>query len=181
MSYALIHINSATRAASDVAAGYSDEFLISEMGTFATIAVPTPSSTPGSSKLVSTAHTFGAGDGYTELRGKMGSTGADGESVGESGGGVMKYNPKVTVVGDGPVQCEYIENLLNKEVMILAGAPDCNSTKPYAQYGGKCSVCIITKVTFKSGAKLSGGLKEYELTFETYEKNFYTATITKKS
>ena len=181
MSIALIHINAATRSASDVKAGYSDELLIAEYGNFLSVKGPVGGGAPGASKMITASHTFPAGEGYTELRGKIGSTGADGESIGEAGGGVMKYKPKVAVVGDGAIQCEYIENLLNKEVMVLAGAPDCDSTNPYAQYGGKCSVCIVTKVTFKSGSKNSGGLKEYELEFETFDKYFYVGTVTKKS
>ena len=177
---ALIHINSATRAASDVKAGYADEFLIAEMKDITTIAPPLNDGTPGSSKEVTAAHTFGAGKGFTELRGKSGVANADGESVGESGGGVMQYKPKITIVGDGPVQCEYIENLLNKEVMILAPNPDCYSNAPYTQFGGKCSVAIITKVNFKSGLKNSGGLKEADIEFSTFDKFFYSGTVTKK-
>lgn len=181
MNIALIHINAQTRAAADVKAGYSDEILIAEISDFATIAQPVFDPTvPGSSKAITTAHTFPNGKGFTELRGKQGSAAGDGDSIGEVGGTVMQYKPKITVVGDSDVQCEYIENLLYKEVMIQLPPPDCNSTSPMVQMGGKCSSAVISKVTLKTGSKNSGGLKEYEIEFSTFDKFFYSATVTKK-
>lgn len=181
---ALAHIKADTVSSSEKRAGYSDVILIAEVAKFTSIASPGAYAAAGDSKKISTAHTFPAGppvEGFYELRGKRGTTGGDGESIGESGGGLMEYKPSVDVVGDNAEMCEYIENLLNKEVIMLLGSPVCDSADPYVQFGGSCSPAEVEKVTLRTGKKTEGGLKVYTITFKTTEKFFYSGTVTKNA
>lgn len=185
MSVALINISSGTVSASERKAGFSDEVLISEMSAFDTIASALTSSGAGDSKKITSAHTFPVAvdpdpaNGFHSIKAKRGTVTHDGESKGEEGGGVMEYKPKFMLIGDNAKTCEFIENLLNREVMLLHQSPNCGSTDPLLQYGSKCSPAVVEKVTEKAGTKKDGGLKVYEVTFVTTEKFFYSGTVTK--
>jgi hypothetical protein len=178
---ALIHVKADTTNASERRGGFSDELLISEIAEFLDIKTPGAWAAAGDSKKITTAHTFDATKGFFELRARRGTAQGDGESIGEEGGGIMEYKPTVEVVGDNAKMCEYIENILQKELIIMLGSPVCDSTDPYVQYGSKCSAAVVDKVTFRSAKKSEGGLKVYTITFKTTEKFFYSSTITKNT
>jgi hypothetical protein len=174
----LAHVTAATVSSSERKAGFSDQILIQEVAKFLSIAAPGTYTNPGDSKKIATAHTFAADEGFFQLRGKRGTVSADGESKGEEGGGLMEYKPKFQVVADNAVMAEYIEELLNREIIVLLGAPKCSSSDPYQQYGGSCSPAVVEKVTLKTGEEKDGGLKVYEITLVSTEKFFYSGTVT---
>lgn len=180
----LAHIAAGAATTSQKRAGHSDEILIAEYASFTSIAAPGAYAAAGDSKKISTAHTFEAGppvEGFFAYRGKRGTVGSDGESIGESGGGIMEYKPTFEIVGDTPEICEQMENLLNKEVIVLLGSPVCDSTDPYIQLGGKCGPAEVEKVTLRTGKKSEGGLKVWTVTLKTTERFYYSGTVTRNA
>lgn len=181
MAYDFSHLNDAVILAADKKPGHSDVVLMAPAGIFTSIATPTtPFTNPGDSKKITTAHTFPVGKGFVEIKCKPKSIEPGGTANGEAGGQVPLYQYKCIVKGDSPQILEFLENMLNEDVIVLFNSPECG-VDSYVQIGSKCSSANVTGFTPRGGSRGAGGFKEYEFTFESTDKFFYSGTVTKKT
>jgi hypothetical protein len=181
MAFNFGHINAAKIAAADKKPGHSDVALMAVLGSFTLCQVPTaPFANPGDSKKITTAHTFPANSGFVELQCKSKSIEPGGDASGEAGGQVINYKYKVIVKGDSAEILEWIENMLNEDMVWLFNSPQCGVDE-YVQIGSRCNPAIISGFAPRGGSRGAGGFKEYEFIVESADKFFYSATVTKKS
>jgi hypothetical protein len=171
-------ITAAVVAAADKKPGHSDVVLISPTSEFTTIAIPTaPFVNPGDSKKITADHTFPTNAGWKKIQCKANSIDPTGDAAGEAGGQVAKYKYKIIIKGDSPHINEFVENLLNEDIIALFNDPVCGVDN-YVQLGSACTPANLSGWAFRGGNKTAGGFKEYEFTIESSDKFFYEGTVT---
>ncbi len=181
MAFNFGHITSTTVGAADKKPGHSDVALMAPTSIFTALQVPTaPFTNPGDSKKITTAHTFGASAGFVQVQCKAKAIEPGGDAQGEAGGQVPTYKYKVIVKGDSAEILEWLENMLNEDMVWLFNSPECG-VNSYVQIGGKCNPANISGFTHRGGSRGAGGFKEYEFIVESSDKFFYTSTVTLKS
>lgn len=165
-------------AASDKKPGHSDRVLFAPTSTFTLIANPTgPFTNPGDTKRITANHTFPVNGGFKEFNCKARSVEPTADASGEAGGQVPLYKWKCIIKGDGPHINEFVENLLNEDIIALFNDPVCGQNN-YVQAGSQCTPAEIAGFAFRGGTKSAGGFKEYEFMIQSSDKFFYSGIVT---
>jgi hypothetical protein len=181
VSYNFSNITSAIVADADVKPGHSDIALFAPMDEFTTIAVPGAWAAAGDYKKITTAHTFPALAGFSQLKSKPGRVRQEGTTaVGEKGGLVPVYQYIIAVKGHSAVIEEWLEQAMNLEGIWLFNSPECGVNE-YIQLGSSCNPAEMTAYTSKSGSRNEGGVREYEITLQSNDKYWYSGTVTVKA
>lgn len=161
--------------------GYKNIVLWAPRDTFTSIKMPVVGGTPaaGDSLKITTAHTFGASDGFISWLCKQGSVTITGQTNGDPGSKIMTYSTKFVLLGDSASTQEQLESLLNDDVIALFKDANCLAATDYVQLGNDC---INPEFDVKFDGKTTNeGLKEYEVTMTCKKaKYFYSATVTEK-
>jgi len=172
-----INITSAVVSAAESKPGHSDVLYLAPAGWFDTIQSTLSDGTPGSTKRVTGTHTFNAGKGWLRTECKAKSIDPTGDAQGEAGGQVPSYKYKVIIKGDSPEILEFVEGILNEDLIAIFNGPICG-TDNFTQIGNECSKAQISGFAFRGGSRANGGFKEYEFVIESSEKVFYEGAIT---
>jgi hypothetical protein len=175
------NITAAVVGAADTKPGHSDIALFAPLDEFATIGTPAVWAAAGDSKKITTAHTFGVGDGFAQLKAKPGRVREEGSNaVGEKGGLVPVYQFILTIKGQSAVIEEWLEEAMNLEGIWLFNSPECG-VNAYVQLGSSCNPAEISAYTSKSGSRNDGGVREYEITVQSSDKYWYSGAVTIKA
>lgn len=181
MAYNFTAINNAVVGAASTKPGHSDVVFFSPIDEFATIAVPGTYTNPGDKKKITTAHTFGVGDGFVRIKCKPGSVREEGSTViGEKGGLVPNHVFTMIVKGHSAVIEEILEEALNIEAIWIFNSPECGVNE-YVQLGSSCSPAQLTGYEVRSGSRQEGGVREYQITLESFDKYWYSGALTEKA
>lgn len=180
MAFNFKHLNAAALSNADRKPGHSDMLLICPIGNFLSIKVPVgPFTLPGDTKKIATAHTFADDNGFIEIQCKAKSIEGTGEATGEPGGQVPNYKYKVIIRGESARVTEFVENLMNEDIIALLNSPQCG-VDSYVQVGSACSPAQLSGFATRSGSKGAGGFKEVEFTIESGDKFYYSGAVTKQ-
>lgn len=177
MSINYVNITPTVVAAADKKPGHSDILYLQRTSAFTAIAGALADGTPGATKRVTTDHTFPVNEGFLKIHCKAKSIDPTGDAQGEAGGQVPNYKYKVIIKGDSPTILEFVENILNEDLIAIFNGPVCG-VDDFVQVGNECSPAQISGFAFRAGSRGNGGFKEYEFTIESSEKMFYEGTIT---
>lgn len=160
--------------------GYKNVIFFAPIDTF--LAIQKPIAVPvalGDKKKIITAHTFGVDDGFISLLCKKHSVTSKSTTTGDDGAQSLEHTFEGTILGDGAVLMEELEDQLNADNMFLIKDQDCLNTTDYVQFGDEC-LCANIKLEF-DGKTTKEGLKEYKITGTIKgKKYFYSATVTEK-
>jgi hypothetical protein len=158
--------------------GYKNVFLFAQRSLFTTLAAPVVGETPapGDTLKITSAHTFGAGDGFTEYACKTHSVTLKGTTTGDDGAQEMEWTGEYVILGDSASTQEQLQRLLNDDVICLLKEAAC-ADGTYVQLGNDC-VSPTFKVEF-DGKTTKEGKKEYKVTVTCKKKYFYSANVTK--
>jgi hypothetical protein len=171
-------ITAAVVAAADKKPGHSDIVLVSPTSEFLNIALPTgPFLNPGDTKRITADHTFATNKGFKSIQCKAKSIDPTADASGEAGGQVPNYKYKIIIKGDSPHINEFVENLLNEDILALFNDPVCGINN-YVQLGSACTPANIEGFAYRGGNKGAGGFKEYEFVISSSDKFFYEGTVT---
>ncbi len=180
MAYNFTAITPAVLADATVKPGHSDVVFFSPIEEFLALQVPGTYTNPGDAKKITTAHTFGAGDGFVRIKTKRGSVREEGSNVvGEIGGWVPRHVYTFIVKGHSAEIEEILENLLNIESVFIFNGPECGVNE-YIQLGSSCNPAVVSGFEARSGSRGEGGSKEYTVTVESNDKFWYTGAVTEK-
>lgn len=150
---------------------------------FTTLQQPTLS-TPqviGEAYKIDANHVWTAGKEAISLYVKQETIEAPGESNGEIGSLALQFNPKIYLVGDGPIILEMVKNFMN-ERLILFVQNECGVNAKFLQFGSsKCDFAQVQKIQAYSGTKLGGQTVGYELTLRAFTKYFYNGIISERA
>jgi hypothetical protein len=161
--------------------GHSDTVLFAPTSAFTLIAKPTaPFVNPGDTKKITADHTFPVNEGFRTFQCKSKTVDPTGDASGEAGGQVPLYKWKCIIKGDSAHINEFVENLLNEDIIALFNDPVCG-VDDYVQAGSSCTPAEITGFAFRGGTKGAGGVKEYEFTVQSSDKFYYSGTVTMAS
>lgn len=173
MNYSNIVKNANPEAA---AGGYKNVFLFARRDNFLSLKRPVPSSTPGSSVLIATAHTFNPPAGFISWACKQHSVTLKGAPVGDDGARQTEWTATFAVLGDSASTQEQMEATLNDDIICLIKESACLITDAYVQLGDEC-VTPTFSVEFDS-ANTKEGMKTYNVTVVCRKKFFYTGAVT---
>jgi hypothetical protein len=177
MSFNFVNITPALISAADKKPGHSDVLYVCPIANFTAIAGAVNDGTPGSTKLISATHTHPANKGFIKVQCKAKSIDPTADAQGEAGGQVPNFKYKVIIKGDSPEILEFVEQILNEDLIAIFNGPVCGVDN-FTQLGSECSPAQISGFAFRGGSRSNGGFKEYEFTIESSEKFFYEGTIT---
>ncbi len=177
MSFNFVNITAAIISAADKKPGHSDVLYICPIGNFTAIAGALNDGTPGATKRITADHTHPVNKGFIKVQCKAKSIDPTGDAQGEAGGQVPSYKYKVIIKGDSPTILEFVEQILNEDIIGIFNGPVCG-VDAFTQLGSECSPAQISGFAFRGGSRANGGFKEYEFTIESSEKFFYEGTIT---
>ncbi len=181
MPYNFGNINTAVVGAADVKPGHSDIALFAPLAEFTTIAKPGTWAAAGDYKKITTAHTFAALKGFSQLKAKKGQVKEEGSAaVGEPGGLVPNYVYPIIIKGHSAVIEEWLEQAMNEEGIWLFNDPTCGVNN-YIQLGSECNPATITAYTSKSGSRNDGGVREYQITVSSADRYWYSGAVTVKA
>lgn len=172
-----VNLTPARIAEADKKPGYSDVLYMAPTSVFTAIAGPVADGTPGATKRVESNHTFPVNKGFHKIQCKAKSIEGGGDATGEEGGQVLNFKYKVIIKGDSDVILEYIENIINEDVIAIFNGPVCG-VDDFVQLGNECSPAVLSGFAFRGGSRGNGGFKEYEFVVGSSEKSFYKGTIT---
>lgn len=157
--------------------GHSDTVLFAPTSDFTLIALPTgPFLLPGSTKKITANHTFPPNAGWKTFQCKPKSVDPTADAAGEAGGQVPNYKFKCIIKGDDAVINEFVENLLNEDIISLFNDPVCGQTR-WIQVGSACTPANIAGFAFRGGTKSAGGFPEYEFSVESSDRFYYFGDI----
>lgn len=169
----------ATEIATNKDSGYKPLIWFAPLDTFTSVKLPTASAVLGDTKKITTAHTFGASDGFISLMCKMHSVKSKTTSIGDAGVKQLEHEFEGIVTGDSAEHLEQFEAMLNDQLIVLVKDQDCLNTAEYVQFGDSCIQPELS-VEFDS-MDTSTGVKTYKVTGKIRShKYFYSATVTEK-
>lgn len=169
----------ATEVASKKDGGYKALIWFAPVDTFTSVKLPTADTVLGDTKKITTAHTFGASDGFISLLCKMHSVKSKTTSIGDDGVKQLEHEFEGIITGDSAEHLEQFEAMLNDQLIILLKDQDCINSTDYVQLGDSC-VQPTLSVEF-DGADTNTGVKNYKVTGKIRgHKYFYTSTVTEK-
>jgi hypothetical protein len=170
-------ITPARVSAADKKPGHSDLVYFALHAEATSWAIPTPTVVPGSSKKITSAHTFPTDKGFFSIQAKASSIEPTADAAGERGGQVATYKTKVIIKGDDAVINEFVENILNEDLVFIFNDPVCGVDR-FVQLGSRCTPANIEGFAFRGGSKGAGGFKEYEFVVASPDKFFYEGAVT---
>jgi hypothetical protein len=139
-----------------------------------------PTGTPtllGDTKKITTAHTFGATDGFYSLLCKMHSVKSKTTSIGDDGVKQLEHEFEGIITGDSASHLEQFEDMLNDQLVILIKDQDCINATDRVQFGDSCLQPTLT-IEFDS-ADTNTGVKTYKVSGKIRgHKYFYSGTVT---
>jgi hypothetical protein len=156
--------------------GHSDVMRLCPASWITTWASTLNDGTPGSKKRIPGNHTFAAGKNPLEVIMKPKSVEPTGDAQGEVGGQVQNYKYKCIIKGDSATIQEFVEDILNEDLVAWFNDPTCG-VDAFTQVGGECTPAQISGWAFRGGSKGNGGFKEYEFTIESADKFFYEGAL----
>lgn len=159
--------------------GYRNQIWFAPVNTFTSIKTPTDTpSAVGDKVKITTAHTFGASDGFIPWRMKKHSVTTTYETVGEDGSKSLMHKGKATLIGDDAATLEQLRDLLNDDVIIMTRDQDCVAGE-YVQFG---DACLTPDISLAGDMKTTKeGLKEQTIEWSVKDKKFfYLSTISEK-
>lgn len=177
MSFNFVNISRQRITEANKKPGHSDVAYIAPVGFLDTIAGALDDGTPGSTKRITASHTFLPNKGFIQVIAKPKSIDPTGDAQGEAGGQVASYKYKVIIKGDSDVIQEFVEQILNEDVILLVNSPVCGQNA-FIQIGSECSAAQISGFSFRGGSRGNGGFPEYEFTVESSDRFFYEGTVT---
>ena len=160
--------------------GYKNVLLFAPVDTFLSLKLPTtPPVVAGDKVSITTAHTFGVGDGFINWLCKTHGVTSKGQTVGDDGVGRMEWQFDAIILGDSASTVEQIYDLLNDQCIFLLKDQDCHGSTEFVQFGDDCTQPTV-KVAW-DGKTTKDGQKEYTITGTIYgKKYFYSGTVTEK-
>lgn len=161
--------------------GYKARLLFAPFDTFLVNALPVVGATPalGDRKKIAADHTFGTGDGFIELTGKINSATSKYTTVGDPGTHVIENTFEITILGNSPELYEMLEDLANDECVFLLKDANCLANPDYEQFGDECLTPTI-KVDFDAKTTADGS-KEHKITGTIRShKYWYSGEVTMK-
>lgn len=162
--------------ANNAQGGYKAVVYFAPASDFTTINQPADDTTLGDGVLVATDDTFPEGKGYMAFPAKMHSVTSKTNSTGDDGAQSLVHEFEAIVLGDGNIQLDTFQNILNDECVFLLQDQDCDNGT-YVRFGDDCLTPVL-KVTF-DGKTTKEGMKEYKITGSIKgHKVFYTGTVT---
>lgn len=168
-----------TETAKNRDGGYKALVFFAPVDSFSSIKAPTVTTALGDKKKISTAHTFGAEDGFISLMCKIHSVKSKSGSVGDDGVKSLEHEFEFIVTGDSAEHLEQFETTLNERSIFLLKDQDCINATDYVQFGDDCLQPTMT-VEFDS-MDTSTGIKNYKVSGKIKgHKYFYTGTVTEK-
>lgn len=176
MSTNFYNISRQVIAAAQKKPGHSDVMYLCPTAWITTWAEPLNDGTPGSKKRILGNHTFAAGKGPIQVILKPKSVDPTGDAQGEVGGQVPTYKYKSIIKGDSATIQEFVEDILNEDIVAWYNDPTCG-VDAFTQVGGECTAAQISGWAFRGGSKGNGGFKEYEFTIECNDKFFYEGAL----
>jgi len=160
--------------------GYKNKVFFCPVADFLSIKQPVgPFVEPGDKFKIATAHTFTAPAGFISFATKKHAVTSSAETTGEDGSKSLTYKFNFILLGDDAVTQEYLETLLNDDVITLIKDQDCINTTDHIQFGDECLTPDFS-VTF-TGNTTKEGLKEWAVEGTVKAKRFwYSAAVTEK-
>jgi hypothetical protein len=165
----------------NVDGGYKNVILWAPRSTFLTTAKPVVSGTPasGDSLKITTAHTFGAQDGFISWLCQKNSVTLKGKSEGEAGAKSMVWTSEFVLLGDSASTQEQLEDMLNDDIILLLKDGNCVAATDYVQLGDECNNPEFD-VEF-DGKTTAEGLKIYKISMKHKKgKYFYSGAVVEK-
>ncbi len=162
--------------------GYSNEAWIAPRSAFLLLQEPNPGATPaqGATVVITVAHTFPEDEGFVKVYCAPDSVEAPGSFVGPKGSKRPKFQPKIVIPGDSPELFEQVKAMANEDLIIITKDANCPGGQ-LIQFGCDCAGSNMSEGTFdSSNTGTDDGFKGWTLTFDSYCKYFYNATITEK-
>ena len=165
-----------TDVANDAQGGYKAVVYFAPVTDFTTINQPADDTSLGDAVTVATDDAFTEGKGYMALPAKMHSVTSKTSSTGDDGAQSFVHEFEAIVLGDGAIQLDTFQNMLNDTCVFLLQDQDCDNGT-YIRLGDDCLTPVI-KVTF-DGKTTKEGMKEYKITGSIKgHKVFYSGTVT---
>lgn len=160
--------------------GYKNKVFFCPIADFLSIKKPVgPFVNPGDKFKIATAHTFTAPAGFISFDCKKHAVTTTAETTGEDGSKSLTYKFKFVLLGDDAITQEYLETMLNDDVLVLVKDQDCLNATDHTQFGDECLTPDFT-VTF-DGKTTKEGLKEWNIEGSVKGKRFfYSAAVTEK-
>ena len=156
--------------------GYKSRIYFAPTEDFATINHPDNDSAIGDGVIVESDDTFSMDKGYLSLPAKLHSVTSKTSSTGDDGAQSLVHEFEGIILGDGSIQLDTFQNMLNDECVFLIQDQDCTDGT-FVRFGDDCLTPII-KVTF-DGKTTKEGMKEYKITGTIKgHKVFYSGTVT---
>lgn len=174
---AVNYANIAKADQKDIQGGYKNVVFFAPISSFLTFGTPVdPPVALGDEVTISTAHTFGASDGFYSWLCKKHTVTSTTETTGDPGAQSLVHHAKFTLLGDSASTLEQLRNLLNDDSIFLVKDQDCVNGQ-YVQFGDECLAPNV-KVSF-DGKTTAEGLKEYTVELDVKDKKFfYNAAVT---
>lgn len=169
-------------AAKNREGGYTAKIWVAPVGDFLSLKEPVVGETPalGDTKKITTAHTFGSGNGFVALTCRKDSVKVTAASVGEAGAKQFEWTLTAIITGDSAQHIEQLEGFLNDELVLLAKDQTVPGPTEYSQLGDGSVQPEIT-VEFDSQDTATGA-KFYRLTAKIRgHRYFYSGTVSLKS
>lgn len=176
MSFNYFNINRQRISDADKKPGASDILYIAPIGFLDDIKLPVNDGTPGSTKRITQSHVWLAGKGALQIQCKAKSVEPSADAQGEAGGQVMNHKAKIIIKGDSPEILEFIEQIINEDVIAWIDSPICG-TNQLVQLGSACTPAEITGFSMTPSTRSNGGFKQYEFTIQSADKAWYEGTL----
>lgn len=159
--------------------GYQNNFWFAPKADFTVIASPGVYAALGDKVKITADHTFGAGDGFINWRGKKHGVTHTSETTGDDGSKSFLHKFKVEVEGDDALTLEQMQEMLNDDLICLLKDQDCANTDEFVQFGDACLTPDFT-ITF-DGKTTKEGRKIYTVEGSVKgKKYFYSGAVTEK-
>jgi hypothetical protein len=160
--------------------GYKNKVYFAPVADFLSLKKPVgPFAAPGDKFKITTAHTFTAPAGFIAFDCKKHAVTTTAETTGEDGSKSLTYKCRFTLLGDDAITQEYLETMLNDDIIMLVKDQDCLVATEHVQFGDECVTPDFT-ITF-DGKTTKEGLKEWTVEATVKAKRFfYTGAVTEK-
>lgn len=162
--------------------GYTNKGWLAPVSAFTILQEPASgvNPAPGDSVIITQAHTFPEQEGFVQIHFAPNSVEAPASWVGPIGAKRAKWQPKVLIPGDTPYLQELVQQLANEDVVLILPDSNCPGGQ-LMQFGCSCTPANVSDAKFSSGnTGDESGQKAFELTFDSYCRYFYNATIVEK-